>query len=290
MSHGYRSLRNRPRRIVFIRKRSVPPACYPSPCLCCLVGFLHPPRLISEFLQQSPAEPAPSPGARPRRCPHKSQLCAAIAGTSRGKRPGPGARTPATPPTTAPPPPHNRRAAPAASPRLCPPMPPSFTHSTFSWSAPPQLQALTCCWISPWWPAAPSAPAEPPPGLTAGAWRGGGASVAAPGRATSRGGDGQRGREGSWGVGVFVAGVWPQRRAARPPRVRDRVCAWPWLHTPSPPSAARRGAAAGALRGRGGAVRGGLGRCAPPRAAGWSRGMGGLRYGPPPQTAGSPFG
>lgn len=27
---------------------------------------------------------------------------------------------------------------------------PLCTHSTFSWSAPPQLQASTCCWISPW--------------------------------------------------------------------------------------------------------------------------------------------
>lgn len=37
-----------------------------------------------------------------------------------------------------PPPPSRRGQAP-----LC-------THSTFSWSAPPQLQASTCCWISPW--------------------------------------------------------------------------------------------------------------------------------------------
>lgn len=126
LSHSYQSLRNRPRRIVFISKRSVPPACYPPPCLCCLVGFLHPPRLISEFLQQSPAEPAPSPGARPRRCPHKSQLCAATAGTSRGKRPGrqrgpqpPPQQRPHRLPTTAEPlRQHPRGSAPPCSPRL----------------------------------------------------------------------------------------------------------------------------------------------------------------------------
>lgn len=185
LSHAYWRLRNRPRRNCFYKKTerfsgSLPIFLVSAALWVWFLGwvfFFYPPRLISEFLQQSPAEPAPSPGERPRqrRCPQESPLPAANPGTSRGKRPGPAPRLragPRTPPTPSVPvvPPPGTRGLPGGSIPAVPhpvfPRSPSaeqarFTHSTFSWSAPPQLQASTCCWISPWWPPAePSAPAK----------------------------------------------------------------------------------------------------------------------------------